>query len=233
MWDDPQNSPLLTKEERDVLVLGAMHPGGIHLTNREIGQHLGIPESRVKTLIHQACVKLEADNRNEAIYTAVRRGEINLNELLSPEEMAELLITVDPGVLRLIAARVRQGEMPKPDPEHGEQSIPSYRKKDGILTNRERDVLILSSNGLTNTEIAAKLCMSTSAVRTFLYRAFTKLGTRRKADAVQLALKQREISVGEISTLDELTYFLSPYGAESIERIAQLLDGKPAKAPAE
>ena len=68
--------------------------------------------------------------------------------------------------------------------------------------------------------------MTTSAVRTFLNRAFKKLGARKKPDAIQLALKLREISVGEISTLKELANFLAPLGADSIDKVAELLEQK-------
>jgi DNA-binding CsgD family transcriptional regulator len=159
------------------------------------------------------------------------QGEINLNELFSLDELAEILSSVGSDRLREIAYLV------DPDQELGHLPgkvgplINTDREKKGILTNRERDVLILASRGLTNAEIADKLCMSTSAVRMFLYRAFTKLGVDRKADAVQLALKKKEISVGEISSLDELENFLAPLGAESIEKMAQLLDEKLMKEP--
>jgi ATP/maltotriose-dependent transcriptional regulator MalT len=45
--------PILTKEERDILILVAVHPSGKHLSNSEIGQRLGITVTRVKTQIHQ------------------------------------------------------------------------------------------------------------------------------------------------------------------------------------
>jgi DNA-binding CsgD family transcriptional regulator len=77
---------ILTAEERAILILVAQHPGLKHLSNSEIGQHLGITVTRVKTLIHQACVKLDADNRNEAVLMAIRQGEIKLNELMPLEE---------------------------------------------------------------------------------------------------------------------------------------------------
>ena len=226
---DDIKGPILTKEEHNVLILVAVHPSGKHLSNSEISQRLGIPVTRVKTLIHQACVKLKAHNRNEAVFMAMRRGEINLNELLTLDELAEIFSSVDPDVLREMPNLVRHNRMLRTLPEKGEQVIRIDSRHAGILTNRERDVLIFASYELTNTEIADKLCISTSAVRTFLNRAFTKLGARRKADAVQLALKQREISIGEISSLDELAYFLTPFGAESIEKMAQLLDEKRAK----
>jgi DNA-binding CsgD family transcriptional regulator len=217
-------NPILTKEERDVLLLVAVHPGSKHLSNGEISQRLGISVTRVKTLIHQACVKFGANNRNEAVLLAMKRGEINLNELLSLDELAEILSSLDPDVLRVIANYVRCNRMQRILPEKGELIIRMDRRQAGILTNRERDVLILASYGLENNEIANKLCMTTSAVRTFLNRAFKKLGARKKADAIQSALKQREISVNEISSLGELVYFLTPLGAESIEKMAQLMD---------
>ena len=224
-------STVLTREERDILILCAIHPHGKHLSNSEIAQHLGISVSRVKTLIHQACVKLEAHNRNEAIFFAMRRGEISLNEVYSLDELAEILSSLSPDMLRRIAHLVRQ------ELEHGhllgkdEQIICTDRRQDTILTKRERDVLILSGRGLTNREIADRLYISIGAVRTFLNRACTKLGARKRADAIVLALKQREISIDEITSLNELVQVLAPLGAESIEKLAQLLDQKFGQEP--
>lgn len=220
---------ILTREERDVLVLAALH--GQHLSNSEIGQRLGVSVNRVKTIIHQACVKLEAHNRNEAIFLAIRRGEMSLNEFYSLDELAEILSSLDPDMLRRIAHLVHQevehGHLPGKD----EQIIRTDRRQDTILTKRERDVLILASRGFTNKEIADRLYISIGAVRIFLNRACTKLGAHKRADAVVLALKQREISVGEISSLNELLQFLAPLGAESVEKIAQLLDQKLGQEP--
>ncbi len=67
--------PALTREERDVLILATLPPDGKHLSNREISQRLGISVTKVKTLIHQACAKLEAKNRNQAILFAIKKGE--------------------------------------------------------------------------------------------------------------------------------------------------------------
>jgi DNA-binding CsgD family transcriptional regulator len=223
-------STALTKEERDILILVALH--GQHLNNAEIGQRLGISVSRVKTLIHQACVKLEAHNRNEAIFFAImKRGEISPTEVYSLDELAEILISLSPDILIRIAHLVRQelehGHLPGKD----EQIIRTDRRQDTILTKRERDVLILVGRGLTNKEIADRLYMSIAAVRTFLSRACTKLGARKRADAIVLALKQREISVGEIFSLNELIQSLAPLGAESIEKMAQLLNQKLEQEP--
>ena len=147
-------STVLTREERDILILGTINPRGEHLSNIEIGQRLGISVGRVKTLIHQACVKLEAHNRIEAIFFAMRRGEISLNEVYSLDELAEILSSLSPDMLRRIAHLVRQelehGHLPGKD----EQIICTDRRQDTTLTKRERDVLILAGRGLTNIEIA-------------------------------------------------------------------------------
>jgi DNA-binding CsgD family transcriptional regulator len=224
-------STVLTREERDILILGTINPRGEHLSNIEIGQRLGISVGRVKTLIHQACVKLEAHNRIEAIFFAMRRGEISLNEVYSLDELAEILSSLSPDMLRRIAHLVRQ------ELEHGhllgkdEQIICTDRRQDTTLTKRERDVLILAGRGLTNIEIADRLYISISAVRTFLNRACTKLGARKRSDAVVSALKQREISVGEILSLNEVVQGLAPLGAESVEKMAQLLNQKLGQEP--
>lgn len=222
---------VLTREERDILILGTINPCGKHLSNSEIGQRLGISVSRVKNLIHQACVKLGAHNRNEAIFIAMRRGELSLNEVYSLDELAEILNSLSPDMLRRIAYLVRQelehGHLPGKD----EQITCTDRRQDTTLTKRERDVLILAARGLTNKEIADRLYISISAVRTFLNRAFTKLGACKRADAVVLALKQREISVDEISSFNELLQFLAPLGTDSVEKMAQLLNQKLGQEP--
>jgi DNA-binding CsgD family transcriptional regulator len=224
-------STVLTREERDVLILAAQHPSDKHLSNSEIAQRLGVSVSRVKTLIHQACVKLGAHNRNEVILFAAKRGEISFTELLSLDEQAEILSPLGPDGLRRIAHLVRQEREDGHLPDMDEQIIPTVRRQDSLLTNRERDVLILVGRGLTNKEIADTLYMSTSAVRTFLNRASTKLGARKRADAVRLALKQREIIIGEIFSLGDALQDLASLGAESFEKIAQLLDEKLGKEP--
>ncbi|TAK33259.1 MAG: LuxR family transcriptional regulator [Chloroflexota bacterium] len=215
---------VLTREERDVLILAALRPGGRHLSNSEIGERLSMSVNRVKTLLHQACVKLDAHNRNEAFLFAQKRGELCSSEYCSLDELAETLSSLGPDMLRRIAHLVRQklehGHLPGKD----EQIIPTDRRQDAILTKRERDVLILVGRGLTNVEIADSLYISVDAVRTFLNRACNKLGACKRADAVVLALNQREIGIGEIFSVNELAQILAPWGAESVEKMAQLLN---------
>ena len=106
-------------------------------------------------------------------------------------------------------------------PDQDAPIIPTDRRRDGILTNRERDVLVLAGRGLTNTEIADRLYMSIGSVRVFLNRANTKLGAHNRYEAAVLALIQREIGLGEIFSLNEVVQLLAPLGAGSIEKIAK------------
>jgi len=55
------------------------------------------------------------------------------------------------------------------------------------ITQREREVMALVADGLTNDEIAHKLYMSPATVRTHVSHAMTKLGVRDRAQLVVLA----------------------------------------------
>ncbi len=57
-------------------------------------------------------------------------------------------------------------------------------KADG-LSERESQVLILASEGLTNAEIGTALYVGGETVKTHLSRAFSKLGVRNRAGAVR------------------------------------------------
>jgi len=219
-------SAILNKEERDVLILAAAHPNGQHLNNTEISRHLGISVNRVKKLVYQACIKMRAHNRNEAILFAIRRGEIKLDELYTFDELAEFWISLCPDILRRVINLVRQEIDYGYSLDKEEQIIHTEKRQDTILTKSEQDVLILVGRGLTNKEIADTLCISISTVSTYLYRAYTKLGVSKKPDAVMSALRRGEISIGEMYSLDELLEFISPLKTESIDRMAQLLNQK-------
>lgn len=60
------------------------------------------------------------------------------------------------------------------------------RREEGraMLSPREREALRLVASGATNREIAETLGVGAETVKTLLARAFAKLGTRRRAEAV-------------------------------------------------
>jgi len=97
------------------------------------------------------------------------------------------------------------------------------RPHDTVLTQREREVLVLVARGLTNKEIANELCTSTSAVKTFLHQACEKLGARNRAQAVILAMRRGAIQTEDAFSLEEIADLLASLGPEAIETIAQLV----------
>lgn len=185
----------------------------------------------MKILIYQACVKLGSQNRNEAILFAIRQGEIKLNEIYTLDELVEFYSALCPDVLTRIMHIVREGMERVHLLGKDEQIVCMERRQDTILTKSEQEVLILIGHGLTNRKIADKLCMSTSTVRTYLYRAYTKLGVRKRASAVTSALRRGEISIDEVYSFNDLLEFLAPLGAETIEEITQLLSRKLGQEP--
>jgi DNA-binding NarL/FixJ family response regulator len=60
------------------------------------------------------------------------------------------------------------------------------------LSHRERQVLRLAVTGQTNAQIAAKIYLSTSTVKSHLTSAFAKLGVRSRSEAAALLLNPAE-----------------------------------------
>lgn len=67
------------------------------------------------------------------------------------------------------------------------------RERTVTLTERERDVLRLLSEGLDNEEIGQRLFISPETVRTHLRKAMTKLGASTRTQAVAMALRDEII----------------------------------------
>lgn len=65
---------------------------------------------------------------------------------------------------------------------------------DSVLTTREREVLEAVAEGLTTQEIAERLCLASSTVKTHLDHILTKTGTEHRAAAVARALREGWLS---------------------------------------
>lgn len=62
------------------------------------------------------------------------------------------------------------------------------------LTERERDVLALMVEGLNNTQIAGRLVVSPSTIKTHVSNILSKLGVASRSEAVALALRSRLVT---------------------------------------
>jgi len=62
------------------------------------------------------------------------------------------------------------------------------------LTEREREVLALMVEGLNNTQIAGRLTVSPSTIKSHVSNILSKLGVASRTEAVTLALRNRMVS---------------------------------------
>lgn len=80
--------------------------------------------------------------------------------------------------------------------------------RNGRLTARERDVLALAGRGLTNQEIADDLLISARTVKCTLHRACVRLGAHNRTQAVIVAMRQGDLHILDMFSLDELANLL-------------------------
>ncbi|MEM7381430.1 MAG: response regulator transcription factor, partial [Bacteroidota bacterium] len=75
--------------------------------------------------------------------------------------------------------------------EGGEREIDHGKIKQLGLSSREYEVLQEISNGLSNREIASKLFLSESTIKTHVSNLLIKLDAKRRTQAIQIAKKYR------------------------------------------
>lgn len=97
----------------------------------------------------------------DGLYTALK--DISQGKLACPPEITG-------GLLRALFRKGPQSEASLSDP---------------VLTRREREVLDLIGQGLSNKEIGTHLNLSVATVKHHVHRLFEKLGLTRRADAMR------------------------------------------------
>jgi DNA-binding NarL/FixJ family response regulator len=102
------------------------------------------------------------------------------------EAVARGEAAIDPAVQHHLVEAVATGPALSPQPE---PELP-----DG-LTPREAEILSLIADGLTNSEIAARLVISEATVKSHVNHVFTKTGVRDRAQAVTYAYRNGLASI--------------------------------------
>jgi DNA-binding NarL/FixJ family response regulator len=162
----------------DVVLMDVRMPGrdGIDAT-AEIVAALG---GAVKVLV------LTTFDEDAALYGALAAGASGfLLKNSTPEDVLQAIRRVAAGDAVLdptVTGRVFARFVPDP-PNEVRKSAADPRALDR-LTERERDVLALIAQGLTNAEIADRLGVGEATSKTHVSRVLTKLGVRDRVQAV-------------------------------------------------
>jgi DNA-binding NarL/FixJ family response regulator len=185
--DGQQAVDLARRARADVVLMDIRMPGvdGLEATRRICADE---DLAGVKVII------LTTFESDEYVYQALRAGASGF--LVKDTEPAELLqgirvvargdALLSPSVTRrLITDLARR---PEPPPASGQVL--------SALTDREREVMALVAEGMSNDEIAARLFLSPLTSKTHVSRIMTKLNARDRAQLVVIAYESGLVTPG-------------------------------------
>jgi DNA-binding NarL/FixJ family response regulator len=133
-------------------------------------------------------------DQDEIVYDAMRAGASGfLLKSAPPAKLVDGVRTVAAGDALLaptVTRRLVEEFVRRPRPG---QDVPSQLEE---LTEREREVLRLIAQGLSNGEIAERLFIGEATVKTHVNRVFQKLGLRDRVQAVVLAYESGLVHAG-------------------------------------
>lgn len=172
---------LVEQKKPDVLLIDLMMPG---LGGLEVTRQLSQRGQRTRIVI----LSMHA---NEAyVSQALKNGAIGY--ILKDSSSGELIRAIH----EVVAGRRYLS------PPLSERAVETYRQKSkGVddrydtLTTREREILQLSAEGLTNMEIGQKLFISHRTVETHRANLMHKLGLRTHTELIRYALQRGVIGI--------------------------------------
>jgi DNA-binding NarL/FixJ family response regulator len=173
---------LIPQARPDVVLMDLKMPvlNGVQATRRIRAAH---PATRVLVL-----TTYDAD---EWVFDAIRSGASGYLLKDSPREalIAAIKATaagttaVDPQIAGKLFAHIAQGAAPPTAP------VAPQAASATDLSEREREVLQLLAQGLSNADIARRLYLSEGTVRNYVSTIFVKLGVADRTQAALLALR--------------------------------------------
>ncbi|MDX3524914.1 response regulator transcription factor [Streptomyces sp. ID05-39B] len=136
-----------------------------------------------------ACLMLTSFDDEEALLDSIMAGasgyvlkQIQGSDLVSAvRTVAAGQSLLDPSATAKLMARLRQGQEPQPEPD----ALPG-------LTEREREILALIGEGLTNRQIGQRLYLAEKTVKNHISRLLAKLGVERRIQAAVIATQAQD-----------------------------------------
>ena len=136
-----------------------------------------------------ACLMLTSFDDEEALLDSIMAGasgyvlkQIQGSDLVSAvRTVARGQSLLDPSATAKLMARLRQGQEPEPEPD----ALPG-------LTDREREILALIGEGLTNRQIGQRLYLAEKTVKNHISRLLAKLGVERRIQAAVIATQAQD-----------------------------------------
>ncbi|MFE9253250.1 response regulator [Streptomyces sp. NPDC007088] len=134
-----------------------------------------------------ACLMLTSFDDEEALLDSVMAGaagyvlkQIRGSDLVSAvRTVASGRSLLDPGATARLLERLRHGQSPE------REALPG-------LTDRERSILELIGEGLTNRQIGERLFLAEKTVKNQISRLLAKLGVQRRVQAAVIATQVRD-----------------------------------------
>ncbi|WP_037912047.1 response regulator [Actinacidiphila yeochonensis] len=189
--DGAEALEVLGRTEVDVVLMDVRMPrmDGVEATRRICGGERGA-EGGPRVLI------LTTFDLDEYAFAALRAGAGGfLLKDVPPDELLAAVRAVHSGdavVAPSTTRRLLDRFTPMLPPAARPERHPGLER----LTEREREVLLLVAQGLSNGEIAERLVLSEATVKTHVGRILTKLGLRDRVQAVVLAYESGLVRAG-------------------------------------